>query len=463
MPVKATFEEEIMVMTLTSPVSVAELMAGYEGILQDELFEPNMHAIWDLSELNLKVIPISDVRQLPRQLNQYMTRRGQGFKAALVRLSTVAGLPGNPEAHPWQYSLSTVQVHGRSPGVDQIVTIKSIRMLILSLVLCLAGHLSATEAVVPDGVPSGGDDAPAAAPETQGDPIEAMMSLWDYNNPRQSEVLFASLVEEARASGNPDYLPALLSQVARTWSLRGNLDAAHRQLDDVMPLLNDGPGRGRCFYLLERGRTFNSGGKKDQAITLFETAYRDALEIGDDYLAVDAAHMGGIAAPLGEQQTWHERAFKIAEASASESARAWLGTLYNNMGWTKFDQGQYDEALVLFQKGVEFRRERGQTRREQIARWAVGRTLRALGRLPEALAIQMRLMDGTQSMGEAPDGRVVEEIAEILHLQKDPNATRFFDQAYRLLSTELWLVENEPERIARLQRLGAPSAAVSGP
>lgn len=341
--------------------------------------------------------------------------------------------------------------------------IKPMQLLLLILVLCLAGHLSATESVASDGVvPPEGDD-PAAAIEAEDDPIEAMMSLWDYNNPRQSEVFFASLVEAARASGHPDYLPALLSQIARSWSLRGNLEAAHRQLDDVMPLLDDGPGRGRCFYLLERGRTFNSGGKKDQAIVLFETAYRDALEIGDDYLAVDAAHMLGIASPLGEQQTWHETAFEIAGASESKSARSWLGTLYNNMGWTKFDQGQYDEALALFQKGVEFRRERGQKRREQIAWWAVGRALRVLDRLPEALTIQMRLMDARQSMGEDPDGRVVEEIAEILHLQKDPNSARFFDQAYRLLSTEPWLVENEPERIARLKRLGAPSAADSGP
>lgn len=43
-----------------------------------------MHAIWDLSGLNLTRIPLGDVRQLPRELGKYMEKRGDKYKAALV-------------------------------------------------------------------------------------------------------------------------------------------------------------------------------------------------------------------------------------------------------------------------------------------------------------------------------------------------------------------------------------------
>ena len=134
-------------------------------------------------------------------------------------------------------------------------------------------------------------------------------------------------------------------------------------------------------------------------------------------------------------------------------AQGWLGTLYNNMGWTYFDEAQYTKALELFESAAAFRQQRGQRRREQIARWAVGRTLRALGRLSQALDIQVRLLDERVASGLDADGQVVEEIAEIRHLQGSQDARTYFARAYRLLSADPYLVENEPERLARLQAL----------
>ena len=154
-----------------------------------------------------------------------------------------------------------------------------------------------------------------------------------------------------------------------------------------------------------------------------------------------------------QQHQWHTVALEIAEQSSSESARRWLGTLYNNMGWTYFDQGEYASALTVFEKGVAFRRQQGEQRREQIAQWAVGRTLRALGRLPEALAIQERLLSQREAAGQVADGQVVEEIAEIYLLQDNKAAPVFFRKAYRLLITDPYLVEHETERLERLRAL----------
>jgi hypothetical protein len=58
------------------------------------------------------------------------------------------------------------------------------------------------------------------------DPIEAMMKHWKYDNPKQSTVRFSSLIDSAEASFDKDYLPALLSQIVRSYAMRGDFKSA---------------------------------------------------------------------------------------------------------------------------------------------------------------------------------------------------------------------------------------------
>jgi tetratricopeptide (TPR) repeat protein len=86
------------------------------------------------------------------------------------------------------------------------------------------------------------------------------------------------------------------------------------------------------------------------------------------------------------------------------------------------------------------------------------RTLRSLGRVEEALSKQLILKEEFESAGES-DGYVFEEIGEcLLSLGSAEEARPYFSQAYTILSGDLWLAEQEPERMARLKELGgAPS------
>lgn len=70
-------------MKLSGQISVSELVETYDEIFSHPDFHVDMHAIWDLTALDLKRIPVSDVRQLPNELRKYMDRRGD-YKAALV-------------------------------------------------------------------------------------------------------------------------------------------------------------------------------------------------------------------------------------------------------------------------------------------------------------------------------------------------------------------------------------------
>ena len=111
------------------------------------------------------------------------------------------------------------------------------------------------------------------------------------------------------------------------------------------------------------------------------------------------------------------------------------------------------EAFDLFEKAVDFRRQKKNLRRLRIARWAVARTYRALGRFDEALEVQQSLLSETEGRGLPAEGYVVEELAELYLVRKDPLASDYFARAHRILSQDQWLEKNEPERLARLKKL----------
>ncbi len=121
--------------------------------------------------------------------------------------------------------------------------------------------------------------------------------------------------------------------------------------------------------------------------------------------------MLGIVEPPAESLAWNRKAIAAAEKAKSEQARNWLGSLYNNVGWTFHDQGQYPEALDMFEKALAFREEKQQEPEIRIAKWSVARCHRSLGRVDEALAEQRALEAELAQIGEE-DGYVYEEIAE---------------------------------------------------
>jgi tetratricopeptide (TPR) repeat protein len=238
-------------------------------------------------------------------------------------------------------------------------------------------------------------------------------ALWDYDKPHDTEQAFRGLLPEARAAGDASYLVELLSQIARTQGLQRQFEAAHRTLDEAERLLPGGPPRARIRYELERGRVFNSSGDRDRARACFLRAWVAAVEHGEDLYAVDAAHMMGIVEPPAEQLAWNLRALELAERSTDERAQNWRGSLYNNIGWTYHNAGRYEDALAMFEKARERREAQGKARDIRIANWCIGKTLRSLGLLTEALDIQQRLLSEIEEAGDA-DSYVEEELAACL-------------------------------------------------
>ncbi len=311
------------------------------------------------------------------------------------------------------------------------------RILILSVVLLMAGCAAETEKETP------------TPPDFD--------AWWDYGDAAGTEAKFAELLPRAKQSGDESYYAQLLTQIARTQGLQRRFEEAHETLDTVLAMLSDDMVVARIRYLLERGRIYNSSGEPEESKPLFLEAWELGVANKEDFYAVDAAHMLGIVEPPEKQLEWNEKAIELAEKSASPRARNWLGSLYNNTGWSYHDLKQYDRALEMFEKALEFQQQKKDEEGVRIAKWTIARTYRSLGRIEEALQMQTELKREFEEKGIQQDGYVFEEIGEcLLLLNRQEESRQYFDRAYELLSQDPWLVANEPERLERLKELAAP-------
>lgn len=278
-------------------------------------------------------------------------------------------------------------------------------------------------------------------------------SLWDYNKPDRTEMRFREILLQI-----PENVPAfleLLTQIARAQGLQRKFDHAHQTLNQVERRLGSIPSRPRVRYLLERGRVFNTAGDPGRARPLFEQAFEMADQLSEDFYAVDALHMLAMIAPADLSLKLNMQAIQCAQDSRDERARNWLGSLYNNTGWSLHNMGEHAKALEMFEKAEALRRSNGNATAVRVAVWCVARALRSLNRLEEALSRQMDLKKEFDSVGET-DGYVLEEIGEcLLAMKRTEEAKKYFAGAYDILSQDAFLAENEPERLSRLKTLGS--------
>jgi len=233
-------------------------------------------------------------------------------------------------------------------------------------------------------------------------------SLWNFADPVQSEERFRLALSTAAG----DDAAVLRTQIARTYGLRSDFEAARAILAAVKPELQTAGDEARARYWLELGRTYASAAHSAAAQTaetkrIAREAYEQALAIarsaGLDELAVDTLHMlAFVDTDSAAQLNWGLEALALAQASSQPSAQAWEASLHHNVGDALHHLGRYEEALIHFHRAVALRERDRDLQAVRAARWMVGRTLRVLGRIDAALEIQLRLerereLEGTPS------------------------------------------------------------------
>ena len=243
-------------------------------------------------------------------------------------------------------------------------------------------------------------------------PVQAAVdldALWDFARPDLTE----QRLRDALAAARGDDALVLRTQIARTFSLRRQFDAAHRELDALDPLLADAGAAPRVHAWLERGRTLRSAGRAAEAEPLFQRAFDLADRARLEFLAADALHMLALVQPTVDAQVAiGRRVVAYAQNAQDPRARRWDAAALNNIGVTLNQAGRHAEALPVLREALAAYERIGRARNVLVARWMVAHTLRRLGRLDEALAQQRALEADWAAAGEA-DPYVFDEIAEI--------------------------------------------------
>jgi tetratricopeptide (TPR) repeat protein len=293
---------------------------------------------------------------------------------------------------------------------------------------------------------------------TAPDYSQQLDALWSFDRPALSEQRFRA--EAAKHAPRSREAVEAATQIARAQGLQRKFGDADLTLDAVQATLDAQPARVRVRYLLERGRRDNSSERRTSAIAWFEQALaasaNDTLP-GASYYRVDALHMLAIASPAEQQLEWNKRAIAAAQSSDDARTRRWRTSLFNNIGWTMHDRGDFVAALDYWRQALAAAEQDGQdATRTRIGRWTVARGLRSLGRLDEAEAMQRALADELQA-AQVPDGYVFEELAEIAVARGDRAAARpWAAKALELLRNDADFVATQPERLARLADLAEP-------
>lgn len=289
-------------------------------------------------------------------------------------------------------------------------------------------------------------------------------ALWDFDHLEETERRFQDLVDETKNNSDPSHQIQLLSQIARAQGLQKKIELAKQTLSKAQALLIEPTHSvqviSKIRYLIENGRIFILEKTPSQARPLFIEAWTLATQIHEDYYSIDSAQMLASIEPQKLQKEWTLKALHLAETSLQPRAKQCLSGLCTTLGWTQFENRQYETALENFRKALNCLNPAGDSalnpypKKVIVAKWAIAKTLRALNRLPEALEMQTDLVNELTQMN-SKDGYVYEELAECLQsLKRTSEAQVYFDLAYNSLSKDEWLTDNKPERLKRLKSLG---------
>lgn len=247
-----------------------------------------------------------------------------------------------------------------------------------------------------------------------------------------------------------------LTQLVRVLNLQGKTEAARDSLILARKLiLSRMPKdiKSEIRLMLEEGRHLCINMTPAKAPPFFGQAWSTACDHGLDYLAIEAAVMLAVSQPVKSQNEWLQRAIDLAEKTEDADSKLWLAQLYLMEGWHAYDFRRMDDALKYFNLALARPRQAGEMTDLIRIKWCVARCLRALGRVQEALDIQTELLNEITNANKV-NGYVFLEMAECtLLLQRNEEAKSYFESAYKILSTNSWLIDNRNSELSRMQEL----------
>ncbi len=286
-------------------------------------------------------------------------------------------------------------------------------------------------------------------------------------NPVDIERNLSALLPEAEKCADKSVYLQILSQIALAQAMQQKFDIAHQTLNEAERLLDPQYQLAKIRLLLERGRVYHQSDRLDQALSFFIQSYDLSKSSPEfDFHTVNASHMVAIVEKHTEGKIeWNKRAINLAEQTKDERCHAWLGPIYNNLAQNYIEAEKYQEALQAFDKCKAHAEERGDQIVIRGALWGMGRALRGLNKLDQALDIQNDLLKEYEKISDqgllpmeliyVGRGLVYEELAEIYFAKEyEQHSQKYACLAYEDLSKDAWMKKLYPKRIQRLLELG---------
>ena len=282
---------------------------------------------------------------------------------------------------------------------------------------------------------------------------DRLRPLWDFDDLDASEERLRGQLE---VEPSDDGRAEVLTQLARVEGLRGEFDAGDKLVAEAERLADEN-GAAAVRVDLERGRLRRTSGDPEAALPLLESAFSRAVDAGEWYLAADAAHMAALAAPGRDGfVAWTQRGIELGEIH--EEAAYWAGPLLNNLGWEHYEAGDHTLALDAFDRALAVREgDSGNPDGIELAHYAVGKALRALGRADEAIPHLEHAVVSAQERGTR-DGWYHEELAlEYADTGRIDDAREHASAAIPLLERDDPSFAGDAERASRLHTLAQAS------
>lgn len=265
-----------------------------------------------------------------------------------------------------------------------------------------------------------------------------LTTLWDFADPALSEQRFRGALQSATG----DDALILQTQIARTYALRKDFNAARAVLVSIAGEVAGAGEEVRARYWLELGRTYASHrhtpeSQGPESLQHARSAFSRSLDISKraklDALAIDAMHMLVFVDTAPEDQLkWNLAALSLIAASDQQDAKRWEASISSNTGEALYDLGRYEESLRNFRRALFLREQQHESQGVRDAYWHIARVLRIQNKLEEALAIQLRIEQESQAAGR-PKYYIFEELQLLYQAKGDSQRARYYEARARAL------------------------------
>jgi tetratricopeptide (TPR) repeat protein len=231
------------------------------------------------------------------------------------------------------------------------------------------------------GSPAPAPDPPPAPERSAAELFEQAEALFRSHETLRALEAYQLVASEAQRQGDRGVATEACAQVARCYSIRGELHLGQMWLDRALERATPGDPGGWVRTEQVRGIYLRERGEREAAVETFVDLYDYCRARGLTSQAIDAAHHVALVAEPAVQVEWAAKGLAAAQAAGDER---WQAILWNNLGRTHEALEQPFEALEAYRKARHFHRRTGDEQQVLVADWAVGRGLRLCGRWVEA-------------------------------------------------------------------------------